>query len=218
MLVLLDQVSRCYPTDGSVVHAVQKVSLSLNTGEFAAVCGPSGCGKSTLLLMVGGLLRPDSGVVTVAGQQPYEMSPDERASFRASHVGFVFQQFHLVPYLNVLENVLAPTLAAPAGDSLERAHHLLQQFGLSHRSSHVPAALSSGERQRVALARALLNRPRLILADEPTGNLDRANADGVLDSLKNFAAAGGAVLLVTHDATAAERADRVIHMLDGRIA
>ncbi len=217
MLVELDQVSRTYPTQRSVVRAVQEVSLTLDAGQFAAVCGPSGCGKSTLLLIVGGLLRPDSGIVNVAGQQPYHLSPDARAAFRASQIGFVFQQFHLVPYLNVLDNVLAPALAVPHSDALDRAQQLLQQFGLSHRSRHVPAALSSGERQRVAMARALLNRPQLILADEPTGNLDRANAAGVLNSLKDFAESGGAVLLVTHDDDLADRADRVIRMLDGKI-
>lgn len=217
MLLELDQVSRRYEGLAGAVNAVQDVSLTVAAGEFVAVCGPSGCGKSTLLLMAGAVLRPDAGRVLLAGVNPYTLSPDERAAFRGRHVGFVFQQFHLVPYLTVLENVLAPVLAHAVPDAQDRARQLLEQFGLRGRLQHVPGELSTGERQRVAMARALLNRPQVLLADEPTGNLDPENAEIALGFLTDFARAGGAVLLVTHDVAAAGRADRIVRLRDGRI-
>ncbi|MCP4785839.1 MAG: ABC transporter ATP-binding protein [Fuerstiella sp.] len=220
MLLQLDNISRTYADAHTTVHAVNDVSLQISEGEFVAVQGASGCGKSTLLLTAGGLLRPDSGQVQVDGQDPYAMTNDVRAEFRAQTIGFVFQQFHLVPYLSVLENVLAPAIAVSGSESetRDRALQLIERFGLSDRQRHVPAKLSSGERQRTAMARALLNGPKLILADEPTGNLDHENADTVLGYLADFAADGGAVLLVTHDDRAVACAKRVIHLQDGRIA
>ena len=204
--------------EGSTVEAVREVSLELDPGEFMALGGPSGCGKSTILLIAGGLLRPDQGVVEILGQNLYEENAAKRASIRAKYVGFVFQQFHLVPYLDALNNVLAPSLAQPLPDAEERAMALLEQFGLPDRRRHLPSALSVGEQQRVALARALLAKPRLLLADEPTGNLDPENAEGILDHLSAFAEEGGSVLMVTHDDRAAERATRSIRMEDGRIS
>jgi ABC-type lipoprotein export system ATPase subunit len=197
------------------VRAVDGVSLTLQAGEFVSIQGPSGCGKSTLLLAAGGLLRPEAGTVTVAGQDPYALSAEQRAKFRAAHIGFVFQQFHLVPYLNVLDNVMVPALAVPA--RRERAVELVAQFGLADRAHHVPSQLSVGERQRCALARALLNQPRLLLADEPTGNLDRENGQLVLDCLREFARRGGAVLLVTHDDHASRMAQRAVHLRQGKV-
>jgi ABC-type lipoprotein export system ATPase subunit len=161
-------------------------------------------------------LRPDGGNVRIAGQDPYALSAEERARFRATHVGFVFQQFHLVPYLTVHENVLAAAIARPSADARGRAGALLERFGLADRAAHVPAELSTGERQRAALARALLNQPKVILADEPTGNLDPASAKVVLEHLRDFASRGGAVLLVTHDPLAAEYAGRSVGMKNGR--
>lgn len=206
-----------YQTAAGNVLAVDGVSLSVDAGEFVAIQGPSGCGKSTMLLMAGGLLAPDSGEVTIGGENPYALDADARSRFRAEQIGFVFQQFHLVPYLTVLENVLAPAVAVGGGDSKERAKELISRFGLEYRIGHVPGQLSSGERQRTALARALLNSPKLLLADEPTGNLDADNASGVLGHLKEFTASGGAVILVTHDSNAAAAADRVVRLRDGRI-
>lgn len=194
------------------VHALRRVSLDVAPGRFTLVMGPSGCGKSTLLLIAGGLLAPDQGSVHVQGHDLYAMNPDARARFRAGHIGYVFQQFHLVPYLSVFDNVLAPSLALPDPAARARAGELVDRVGLSHRAHHVPAQLSVGERQRVALARALLNRPRLLLADEPTGNLDDGSAAVVLDHLRAFASEGGAVLMVTHDRHAADRADEVVRM------
>src|SRR5947209_10398920 len=167
--------------------------------------------------MAGGLLAPDAGRIVVDGQDLYALSAEARARFRAAHLGFVFQQFHLVPYLSILDNVLTPSLALAVPDAEKRAHELIGRLGLSHRARHVPAELSTGERQRTALARALLNRPKLLLADEPTGNLDRDNAAAVLGYLAELAAAGGAVLLVTHDPAAAAIARIRVSMKEGRI-
>ncbi|OGV69478.1 MAG: ABC transporter [Lentisphaerae bacterium RIFOXYA12_FULL_48_11] len=212
ILLELSHLSKSFMGPSGAVHAVEDVTLTVEAGEFVAVRGSSGCGKTTLLLAAGGLLVPDGGEVRVAGENPYRLSPEERAQFRAKHIGFVFQQFHLVPYLNVLDNILVPELASVSGDCLERARALAAQFGLGDRLDHVPSQLSTGERQRTALARALLNKPQLVLADEPTGNLDQDNARAVLNALADFARAGGAVLLVTHDPLAAEHAIRSIEM------
>ena len=203
--------------EGSSVEAVKGVSLELAPGEFTALGGPSGCGKSSILLIAGGLLHPDEGEVEILGTNLYRENAAQRAAIRAKRLGFVFQQFHLVPYLDALDNVLAPSLAQPIPDASQRARGLLEQFGLSERSGHLPAALSVGEQQRVALARALLAKPKLLLADEPTGNLDPENAEGILESLSSFAKDGGAVLMVTHDERAARRADRSIRMEKGEI-
>jgi ABC-type lipoprotein export system ATPase subunit len=212
----LQQLSRTYAGPTGPVKALDQVSLSLDAGEFVAVQGSSGCGKTTLLLTAGGLLQPTSGTVVIAGQDPYALSPEARAKFRAAHVGFVFQQFHLVPYLNVLDNVLAPSLALPSPDARQRAGKLIERFGITHRISHVPSELSTGERQRVALARALLNNPKVLLADEPTGNLDPDNARTVIEHLKEFANEGGAVLIVTHDAAIAAQAQRIFRIQAGK--
>lgn len=217
MLLELRNISKTYEGRGGTVRALDDVSLSVDTGEFAAVQGPSGCGKTTLLLIAGGLLSPDRGEVMFGGQNPYRLTPDGRAAFRAENVGFVFQQFHLVPYLTVFENVLTATIALDSTGAAERAREVIAHFGLEHRMNHVPAELSTGERQRTALARALLNRPKLLLADEPTGNLDRENAVIVLQHLAEFAREG-AVLLVTHDSHALEYATSVTEIRSGRLA
>jgi ABC-type lipoprotein export system ATPase subunit len=216
MLLQLSHVTKVYSQGARTVRALDDVSLQVAAGEFVSLVGPSGCGKSTLLLVAGGLLRPDAGAVVVAGIEPYHLPPEARSRFRGQHVGFVFQQFHLVPYLSVRENILSPVLAWWKGDLPERADALMDRFGLAERRNHRPGELSTGERQRTALARALLHRPRLLLADEPTGNLDPENAQLVLDTLRQSATEGAAVVLVTHDATAASRADRTIPLAQGR--
>jgi ABC-type lipoprotein export system ATPase subunit len=210
-------LAKAYPGPGKTVRALEGATFHVAPGELVAVQGPSGCGKTTLLLIAGGLLKPDAGQVLLAGQDPYALAPDARARFRAENVGFVFQQFHLVPYLSVLDNILAPTLARPAANARERAAELARRFGLADRGDHTPGELSTGERQRTALARALLHKPQLLLADEPTGNLDEASGKVVLGHLAEFAKAGGAVLLVTHDPRAAEYATRTVRMEGGRI-
>ncbi|HZZ72099.1 MAG TPA: ABC transporter ATP-binding protein [Pirellulales bacterium] len=210
------QLSKSYVAKGHVVAAVSEVSFALEPGEFVSVQGASGCGKSTLLLMVGGLLAPDRGEVVLNGENPYQMSSEARARYRAYEIGFVFQQFHLIPYLSVRENVMAATVAHPAPAAASRAERLLAELDLQDRLRHLPSELSTGERQRVALARALLNEPKLILADEPTGNLDLEHAGVVLRHLADFAQAGGMVLLVTHDPFAASFAQRNFTMAHGR--
>ena len=196
----LTGVTKTYhPRGRSAVAALRDVSLTLEPGGFKVVCGASGSGKSTLLLTAGGLLAPNAGSVHVRGDDIYRFSSEARARFRAHRIGFVFQQFHLIPYLNILENVLAPTLAAACEEAEARARRLIDAFGLAHRIDHPPSELSTGERQRVALARAMLNEPALVLADEPTGNLDEDGSEIVLQHLREFARRGGAVLLATHD-------------------
>lgn len=199
------------------VRAVQGIDLEIKTGEFVALYGSSGCGKSTLLLMMGGLLSPDAGTMEVSGENPYTKSANQRAAFRAANIGFVFQQFHLIPYLSVLDNVLAPQLARPLPDAENKARQLLDGFNLADRLGHVPSALSVGEQQRVALARALLSEPDVILADEPTGNLDEENSAGVLDVLAELAEAGKAVVMVTHDEQARKRGNRLVKLKDGKV-
>ncbi|HUV65815.1 MAG TPA: ATP-binding cassette domain-containing protein [Sedimentisphaerales bacterium] len=202
---------------GGKVTALKEVAFSVRPGELLAVRGPSGCGKTTLLLTAGGLLRPSAGQITVAGQDPYELDPEQRCQLRARMIGFVFQQFSLIPYLTVRQNILAASLALPGKKAPEKANSLIDRFGLADRADHVPAQLSTGERQRTALARALLNEPKIILADEPTGNLDEDNAQTVFGTLSQYVSDGGCVLLVTHDARAAAHATRTIQMSRGQV-
>jgi len=217
-LLQVEGLGKSYAGPKGDVRALEEVSLTIDAGEFVAVQGPSGCGKTTLLLAAGALLQPTRGRVLLNGQDPYGLSSGQRAQFRAMNIGFVFQQFHLVPYLDVLDNILAPMLALNTnGNARSRALKLVEQFGLKDRLRHVPAALSTGERQRVALARALLNHPKLLLADEPTGNLDEENGQVVMRCLAEFARAGAAVLLVTHEPRAGEHASRVVKMDGGKI-
>ena len=218
MLLEAHNLKKIYRSGSHQVAALDDVSLSMDTGEFVAIRGPSGCGKTTLLLAAGGLLQPDSGELIVDGVKPYDLPANERAQLRTNQIGFVFQQFHLVPYLSLIENVLVPAVASHLPDAEDRAKQLIEEVGLSHRLHHTPGELSTGERQRTALARALLNRPKLLLADEPTGNLDRENAEIVLQHLQEFTKQGGGVLLVTHDSRASDVAQRTIQIEDGRLA
>jgi putative ABC transport system ATP-binding protein len=199
------------------VTALKEISFSVRPGELLAVRGPSGCGKTTLLLTAGGLLRPSDGRISLDGQDPYALSPEMRSRLRARMIGFVFQQFHLIPYLTVRQNILTASLAMPFKEASERAQQLISRFGLKERAEHVPAKLSTGERQRTALARALLNEPKVILADEPTGNLDEDNAQTVFGYLSQYVSDGGCVLLVTHDARAAAHATRSLQMSNGQL-
>ena len=210
-------VGRSFDGSRGPVEALSKVSFSVKPGELLAVRGPSGCGKTTLLLIAGGLLSPSSGQMTLDGRDPYELSPERRSRLRATNIGFVFQQFHLIPYLTVRQNIQVASLAVPANEAAERTQELISHFGLDDRADHVPAKLSTGERQRTALARALLNRPKVILADEPTGNLDEDNAKTVLGYLSQYVTDGGCVLLVTHDVRAAKHATRTLQMNKGRL-
>ena len=217
-MVDLEGVNKVYNGPRGEVRALDDVTLHVEPGEFVAVMGPSGSGKSTLLLTVGGMVRPSYGQVMVADTDVYRLSGRQRAQFRATNIGFVFQMFHLVPYLTVLENVLLPTLThAESRGGRDEALMLLERFRMTDRLDHKPAELSTGERQRVAMARALLNRPSIILADEPTGNLDPDNAAEVMGYLQQFQRDGGTIVLVTHEQMAEDYAQRTVSIRSGKI-
>ena len=222
-IVKAQAVTKTYQMGKRQLTVLNDVTVAIRRGESVAIIGPSGAGKSTLLHALGGLDQPTSGEVWFREQPVYRLSPAERTRIRARHVGFVFQSYHLLPELDVLENVLLPTLALgpvgrrPAG-TLERARQLLETVGLAGRLKHTPLELSGGEQQRVALARALINEPELILADEPTGNLDSVTGEHILECLFDVTRTQGHTLvLVTHNNEIAARCDRTIRMRDGRI-
>ena len=216
-MIELAGVTKEFTTGQRTVVALDSVSLKIEKGEFVAVRGHSGCGKSTLLSLVGGLAVPTSGSVSVGGEVISEMSASLRAFYRASKIGFVFQMFHLLPYLNVRDNVLVAATDSQSDDVRAQADKLLKRFQLQDRYEHLPGQLSTGERQRVAMARAMLNQPTVLLADEPTGNLDKENATEVLGLLEDFHKDGGTVLLVTHDEFAAGHASRSIELDAGKL-
>jgi len=216
-MIQLTNVSKVFRSAQGEVRALDDVSLTIQQSEFVAVRGQSGCGKSTLLSLVGGLALPTTGQVKVSGVEISAISPTQRAQFRCETIGFVFQMFHLLPYLNIIDNVLVASNLGNNGQTKSSAKQLLQQFGLSDRMTHRPAELSAGERQRVAMARALLNQPKLLLADEPTGNLDAENASIVLELIAKFHSDGGTVLLVTHDDRASAFAQRTIVLHQGKL-
>jgi putative ABC transport system ATP-binding protein len=211
---------KTYRTDGVTVPAVRGVDLELAVGEFAAVMGPSGSGKSTLLHVLGGLEPATSGEIWLRGQRVDGLSTADWAVLRRRHIGFVFQFFNLLSNMTVADNVELPALlgGATARQARKRREELLAELGLADKANAAPARLSGGEQQRVALARALANEPSLLLADEPTGNLDSSNTRDVLRLLRRAHQAGQAILMVTHDARVASLADRVINLFDGMVA
>jgi putative ABC transport system ATP-binding protein len=201
------------------VNILRGIDLDVPTGGSTALVGPSGAGKSSLMMVVGGLERATSGAIEVAGTALQGMSDDALARFRRDNLGIVFQGFHLIPTMTATENVALPLEFAGMADAFGRAEAALVDVGLGHRLTHYPAQLSGGEQQRVAVARAFATRPKLLLADEPTGNLDGATGRQVMSLLFDLTRdAGATLLLITHDTTIAERCDRVIHIADGRIA
>ncbi len=201
------------------VKILHSITLDVRRGETLGLVGPSGSGKSSLLMVMGGLEQATGGSVTVLGQDLTAMDEDALARFRRDHMGVVFQSFHLIPTMTALENVATPLELAGARDAFDRAAAELQTVGLSHRANHYPAQLSGGEQQRVALARASVMRPHILLADEPTGNLDTANGAAIIDLLLDLRDRHGATLvLVTHSDDLAARCDRVVRLRDGRIA
>ncbi len=199
------------------VRALDRVSFEVAPGEWVAVVGPSGSGKTTLLNLIACLDRPTGGWLVVDGQDVARLGSGDLARFRREKVGLVFQQFHLIPYLTALENVMLAQYFHSMADEAE-AREALEGVGLGHRLQHLPRQLSGGEQQRVCIARALVNQPRIILADEPTGNLDRANEDIVISLFRGLHAEGHTILLATHDATLARLADRVLGLDHGRMA
>ena len=205
-----------YPTPAGPLSVLRGISLELVPGDAVSIMGPSGGGKSTLLFLLGALDAPTSGTIRLDGNDPFALAPDDLARFRNQSVGFVFQDHCLLPQCTVLENVLAPTLVAPKGDYRRRAEDLLARVGLHHRLTHRPAALSGGEKQRVSIARALVCGPKLLLCDEPTGNLDSATADSVGSLLLDPELRDGRILLtVTHSAALADRFPMRMEMKDG---
>jgi putative ABC transport system ATP-binding protein len=219
MVVRLVDIHRTFGRENSTIRALRGVSLEIPSGALTAIIGPSGSGKSTLLNIIAALDRPSAGQVLVDGCDLAGMTEAQRTLFRRRRVGFVFQSFNLLPALTALENVaLVPDLAGvPAREGRARAASLLEQVGLSHRQHHRPDALSGGEMQRVAIARALIMDPPLVVADEPTGNLDTRAGEAVLALLRESVSGERTVVLVTHDPRIASRADRVITLEDGRL-
>ncbi len=210
----LEGVTRRYDGGGETVVALDSVSLAVDSGSFVAIMGPSGSGKSTLLNVVGLLDAPDEGRLYVDGEEVTGIAVDERTRLRKRTIGFVFQDFHLIPTLTALENVAVPTIFDPE-PKRDRAAELLGRVGLGDRLDHAPDELSGGQKQRVAIARALINSPAIVLADEPTGNLDRDTGERVLSELTAVTDEGVSVVAVTHDPAVAEYADRTIELRDG---
>jgi putative ABC transport system ATP-binding protein len=217
-IISLRDVHLSLPSNAGVVHILKNVDLTVHRGETVGLIGPSGSGKSSLLMLMGGLEQASSGKVDVLGQDLSILNEDALARFRRSHMGIVFQSFHLIPTMTALENVATPLELAGVKDAMERARAELAEVGLAERGGHFPAQLSGGEQQRVALARAAVLRPNILLADEPTGNLDGQNGSVIMDMLFSLREKHGSTLvLVTHDPVLAKRCDRMIALSDGRI-
>ncbi len=218
-VVALADVHLTLSSAAGAVDILRGIDLNIGSGESVAIVGPSGSGKSTLMMIMGGLERASRGTVTVAGHELGGMSEDDLALFRRNNVGIVFQAFHLIPTMNALENVAVPMEFAGMDDAFDRAEAALKRVGLAHRLTHFPGQLSGGEQQRVALARAVATGPALLLADEPTGNLDGQTGEAVMDLLFELSGSGDTTLvLITHDPALADRCQRHIRLADGKIA
>jgi putative ABC transport system ATP-binding protein len=219
-MLKMENVSKAYQHRGQWITALDNATVEIPRGDFVAVVGPSGSGKSTLLLMLGGMLSPTQGRVFLEQQSVYDLNPNDRARLRRQKVGFVFQTFNLVTYLSALENVQVPLFLAKMDESAqeERAIALLERVGLGDRLHHKPCELSVGQQQRVALARMLANDPAVILADEPTGNLDPETSRQIISFLEEFNAEGKTIVMVTHDPRAARRAKRLLKLTCGAIS
>jgi putative ABC transport system ATP-binding protein len=219
-MIGLERISRVFQVGGQPVHALREVTLAVESGEYVSLMGPSGSGKSTLLNIVGLLDRASSGIYRLDGKDVTSLSDEEQARVRREKIGFVFQFFHLVPRLSATENIELPMVLAgvSAAERRTRASELLSAYGLRDRAGHRPDQLSGGQRQRVAIARATVMQPGILLADEPTGNLDRASGKEVVQILENLHESGVTLLLVTHDPELGRRAHRQLHMVDGAIA
>lgn len=218
--LIVEHVSKRYSTPAEDLVVLEDIQLQLASGDRAAIIGPSGCGKSTLLHILGALDPPTTGKVTLDGTDPFSLPPDKLAHFRNDRIGFVFQDHHLLPQLTVLENVLVPALAKgrPRSDTITRAKHLIERVGLSHRESHLPSELSGGERGRTAVARALLHQPALVLADEPTGNLDPENAQRIFELLLDIPESENSILIVvTHSHDLARLVEKCYRIEKGRL-
>ena len=216
----LSKITKIYQTQGETITALAGVDLSIASGEFVAIMGRSGSGKSTMLNILGCMDKPTSGTYLLAGNDVSAMDDDALSKIRNDYIGFVFQGFHLLPRLTALQNVMVPLRFASAEKQQggeERAKDLLHQVGLGERLHHMPNEMSGGQIQRVAIARSLINQPAVLLADEPTGNLDSAISQQIIDLLKSLNDAGQTIVMVTHEPDIAENAGRTIHFLDGQI-
>ena len=217
-MVTLESVAKTYQTSQGQIRALENINLHIDKGEFVVIRGPSGSGKTTLLMTIGTMLKPSSGNVMFDDTNVYKLSISARALFRGRNIGFVFQMFHLIPYLTLAENVLLARMRNNGKtDYYDKANELLERLGLGERIFHRPAQLSAGEKQRAAIARALLNGPKILLADEPTGNLDAENAAEVVRYLRGFQANGGIVILATHGDQAEKSANKIVSLKKGLI-
>ena len=218
-MIAVNDVTKSYIIGGNLVNALHDVSLEISEGDFMAVTGPSGSGKSTLLYTLGGLLTPNTGRVLVNESDIYSLNQRMRAKFRRDNVGFIFQTFELLPYLTALENVMLPlSIDGVSGwEQEDRAYDSLEKVGLDERADHKPTELSGGEQQRVAVARGLVNEPKILLADEPTGSLDQKTGDGIMGLLSDLNEEGQTIVFVTHDQSRTVIANKVIGMIDGGI-
>ncbi len=218
-VIELKEISRIFTTDEVETHALSEVSLRLDRGEYVAIAGPSGCGKSTLLSILGLLDTPNAGEYRLNGRSVANLGLSERARIRNREVGFIFQAFNLIGDLTVSDNVELPLVyrGTPSAERKRRTAAALERVGMTHRARHYPSQLSGGQQQRVAVARAVVGEPSILLADEPTGNLDSTNGSEVMDMLDALHENGATICMVTHDPRYADRADRTIHLLDGRI-
>lgn len=218
-MIQLRQLNKIYRTDRVETAALTNINLQVAAGEFVSIMGPSGCGKSTLLNMLGLLDYPESGEYLFNGRPLHTLNEKEKTLFRATHIGFIFQSFNLIDRLTVADNIALPLLYAriSAGERKEKVAAMLQRMNLGHRAQHFPKQLSGGQQQRVAIARALINHPQLVLADEPTGNLDSANGNAVMELLCDLNDAGTTVIMVTHSQHDASFSKRMIYMKDGQV-
>jgi putative ABC transport system ATP-binding protein len=218
-MIEMHGLTKAYRTADIETTALSNINLEVEAGEFIAVMGPSGCGKSTLLNVLGMLDSPDSGLYVFNDEDVAGYPEGKLASIRKQNIGFIFQSFNLVDELTVAENVMLPLLyqKVPAAQREQRVQAVLERVGIAHRANHRPQQLSGGQQQRVAVARAVVTEPKLILADEPTGNLDTTNGEEVLDLLNQLNGDGTTIIMVTHDQGHADHASRVVHMLDGRV-
>lgn len=216
-MLAVKNVSKVYKKGDQEVKAIDEISLEIPAGDFVSLIGPSGSGKSSLLLMLGGMLTPSAGSIFIEGESLYDLNPSQRAALRQKKMGFVFQTFNLIPYLSALQNVQVPLLLSGADEKMqqERAEMLLQRVGLSDRMHHTPSELSVGQQQRIALARMLANDPSIILADEPTGNLDPEMSRQVINFLIELNEEGRTIVLVTHDMKVAAQAKRTLTISKG---
>ena len=219
-MLQMTQIQKIYRTERVQTHALRELSLSVAEGEFVAMTGPSGSGKTTFLNIAGLLESFEHGAYVLDGEDVGGLQDDERSVYRNQKIGFIFQSFNLIPDLNLFDNVDVPLRyrGLPARERKERIGHALETVGLASRMKHLPSQLSGGQQQRVAIARALAGQPRMLLADEPTGNLDTAMAHQVMDLLEQIRAAGTTIVMVTHDLELAGRAERNIHLIDGRVS